>query len=161
MCTGLCPTYATALDAAEKNRNGRWLSCSRRNPQNWYYVTQFLAHPVEPRVPTQIIFCVDPCKRCWDTAQKPPKCTDSHLTPIVTKISFPPFSARRGPPTPKRGEDTFGTRVRQHAKFGVNLPAGCREIVDKKNEQNSKSKTNTSPFALTNEWRVIIVDNVL
>jgi len=23
--------------------------CSRRNPQNCYYVTQFLAHPVEPR----------------------------------------------------------------------------------------------------------------
>jgi len=23
--------------------------CCRRNPQNWYYVTQFLAHPVEPR----------------------------------------------------------------------------------------------------------------
>ena len=41
--------YATALDAAEKNRNGRRLSYSRRNSQNWYYVTQFLAHPVEPR----------------------------------------------------------------------------------------------------------------
>ena len=48
MCAGLCPTYATALDSAEENRNGRRLSCSRRNPQNWYYVTQFLAHPVEP-----------------------------------------------------------------------------------------------------------------
>ena len=47
MCAGLCPTYATALDAAEENRNGRRLSCSRRNPQNWYYVTHFLAHPVE------------------------------------------------------------------------------------------------------------------
>ena len=29
-----------------------------------------------------------------------------------------PFSDRRGPPTPKRGEDTSGTRVRPHAKFG-------------------------------------------
>jgi len=46
---GLCPTYATAHDDAEENRNGRRLSCSRRNPQNWYYVTEFLAHPVEPR----------------------------------------------------------------------------------------------------------------
>ena len=26
------------------------------------------------------------------------------IDPIVTKISFAPFSARRGPPTPKRGE---------------------------------------------------------
>ena len=41
--------YATALDAAEENRNGRRLSYSRRNPQNWYYVTQFFAYPVEPR----------------------------------------------------------------------------------------------------------------
>jgi len=49
MCAGLCPTYATALDPADENRNGRRLSCSRRNSQNWYYVTQFLAHPVEPR----------------------------------------------------------------------------------------------------------------
>ena len=91
-------------------------------------------------IPTQIIFGVDPCKRCWDIAQKPPKCRNSPLTPIVTKISFPPFSARRGPPTPKRGEDTFGTRVRSHAKFGVNWPAGCREIVDKKTNKTAKVK---------------------
>ena len=49
MCAGLCPTYATALDDSEENRNGRRLSCSRRNPQNWYYVTHFLAHPIECR----------------------------------------------------------------------------------------------------------------
>jgi len=49
------------------------------------------------------------------------------------------FSARRGPLTPKRGEDTSGTRVRQHAKLGLNRPAGCREIVDKKNEQTKKN----------------------
>jgi len=42
------------------------------------------------------------------------------------------------PPTPKRGEDTCGTRVRPHAKFGVNWPAGCREIVDKKRTKPQK-----------------------
>ena len=46
MCAGLCRRQATALDAAGENRNGRRLSCSRRNPQNFYYVTQFLAHSV-------------------------------------------------------------------------------------------------------------------
>jgi len=46
-----------------------------------------------------------------------------------------PFSARQGPQTPKRGEDTSGTRVRLHANFGVNRPAGSREIVD---EQTNK-----------------------
>jgi len=58
--------------------------------------------------------------------------------------------------TPKRGEDTSGTRVCPHAKFGVNLPAGCREIVDKKANKKTYSKTKTSPFALTSEWRAVI-----
>jgi len=40
---------STALGDAKENRNGRRLSCYRRKPQNWYYVTYFLAHPVEPR----------------------------------------------------------------------------------------------------------------
>jgi len=48
-CVQVCALYATALNDAEENRNGRRLSCSRRNPQNWYCVTEFLAHPVEPR----------------------------------------------------------------------------------------------------------------
>jgi len=43
-----------------------------------------------------------------------------------------PFFRPRGPLTLKRGEDTSGTRVCPHAKFGVNRPAGCGEIVDKK-----------------------------
>ena len=106
----------------------------------------------------QIIFGVDPCTRCWDIAQKPPKCKNSPLTPIVTKISFASFSARREPPTPKRGEDTSWPRLRPHAKYGVNRPASCWEIVDRTNKQTNKqtySKTNTSPFALTSEWRVI------
>ena len=60
------------------------------------------------------------------------------IDPIVTKISFAPFSARRGPPTPKRREDTSGTRVRLHANFGMNRPAGCREIVDRTNKQTNK-----------------------
>ena len=52
-------------------------------------------------VPTQIIFGVDLCTRCWDIAQKPPKCKNSPLTPIVTKISFASFSARRGRQLPR------------------------------------------------------------
>ena len=45
-------TRPTTLDDTQENRNGRRLSCYRRQPQNWYYVTHFLAHPshpVEPR----------------------------------------------------------------------------------------------------------------
>jgi len=107
-------------------------------------------------VPIRIKFGVDPSTRCWDIAQKPPKCKNSPLTPIVMKISFPPFSAP-GTANPQRGEDTPGTTVRPHAKFVANRPAGCRKIVDKKANKQKKtySKTNTSPFALTSKWRVI------
>ena len=65
-----------------------------------------------------------------------------------------PLFAPRGSLTPKKGEDTSRPRLRPHAKFGVNRPAGCWEIVDRTNKQ-TYSKTNTSPFALTSEWRVI------
>jgi len=159
MCAGLCPTYWTTFGIAERNRNG---SCPMHEwdhpPFFWVFNSPFPA-PQEPMgttgggtpadiVPTQVIFGVDPCKRCWDIAQKPPKCKNSPLTPIVTKIAFAPFSARRGPPTPKRGEDTSGTRVRLHANFGVNRPAGCREIVDEQTNKQTYSKQNTSPFAI-------------
>ena len=53
---------------------------------------------------------------------------------------------------PPGGEDTSGTRVHQHANFGLNRPAGCREIVDR--TKKTYSKTNTSPFALMSEWQV-------
>ena len=72
-------------------------------------------------------------------------CQNSPLTLRVTKISFPPFFAPQGPLTPKRGEDTLGTRVRLHAKFGVNRPAGCREIVDRTKKHKCVSRTNTNP----------------
>jgi len=63
---------------------------------------------------------------------KTTKIQNSPLTLTVTKIAFPPFSAPWGLLTHKRGEDTSGTRVSLHEKFGVNRAAGCREIVDKK-----------------------------
>jgi len=40
---------STELGDAKEKRNGRPLSCYWRKPQNWYYVTHFLAHPIEPR----------------------------------------------------------------------------------------------------------------
>jgi len=77
--------------------------------------------------------------------------------PFAFDIS-PFFCPPGGLLTPQRGEDTSGTRVRQHAKFGVNRPAGCREIVDKKADKKQRTCSKTvyiSPFALTSEWRVI------
>ena len=52
-CAQVCALHmrsqSTALGDAKENRNGRRLSSYRRKPQNWYYVTHILAHPVEPR----------------------------------------------------------------------------------------------------------------
>ena len=70
------------------------------------------------------------------------KTTKMQIFPIDShsnEISFPPSSARRRAPTPKTGEYTSGTRVLPHAKFGLNRPAGCREIVDKKTNKRKKN----------------------
>jgi len=48
-CAQVCALHTLPHLTTLKNRNGRRLNCSMRNPQNWYYITQFLAHPVEPR----------------------------------------------------------------------------------------------------------------
>jgi len=83
---------------------------------------------------------MNPSTRCWDIAQKPPKCKNSPSTPIVTKNSFPPFSTARMPLTPKRGED----RVRPHANFGVNQPAVVEKSLTEQKKQKTYSKTSAS-----------------
>ena len=72
---------------------------------------------------------------------------------FFTKISFPPFSAPWGPLTPKRGK----THPEPEYASMQNLAWIGPRVVEKsltKNEQKTYSKTNTSPFALTSEWRV-------
>jgi len=147
MCAGLCSTYWTTFGSPEKNRNNSCLLHEWDHPPFFEFLTP---PPPAPRgrrtpdarggrgmsadiVPRHITFRVDPSTRCWDIAQKPPKCKNSPLEIFVTineNFIFP-FSAGRGLLTSKRGEDKSGTRVRPHAKFGLNRPAGCREIVDK------------------------------
>jgi len=133
-------------------------------PHFWVFnsLSPALKGPMDPRggggtsadiVPAHIKFGVDLSTRYWDIAQKPPKCKNSPLTPIVTKISFPPFPAPRGPLTPQKGEDTFGTRIRPHAKLDLNRPAGYREIVDRTNKKHTVKLY--LAFRSTNELRVI------
>ena len=64
----------------------------------------------------------------------------------TTRMSFPLFlPSPRGRWPPKRGEDTSRPRLRPHAKFGVNRPAGCWEIVDR--TKKTYSRINTRQFA--------------
>jgi len=136
MSASLCLTYWTILGSAERNRSGscRLHEWDQSDPPifEFFFSSTCPQGPMDPRggrgtsadiVPTQRKFGVDPFTRCWDIAQKPPKCENSSLTSIITKISFPPFSARRRPLTPERGEDISETRVRPHAKLGVNRTA--------------------------------------
>ena len=166
MCAGLCPTYCTTFGSAEKNRNG---SCPMHEWDHslfWVFNSPSTRPPgaAGPRSGKRHVVRHCPyIHKIWCGSvhallryrSKTTKMQNSPLTPIVTKISLPTFSAPQGTLTPKRGEDTSGTTVRPHAEFGVNRPAGCREIVDKKRtKKQTYSKTNTSPFALTSEWRV-------
>jgi len=143
MCGGLSPTYWTTFGSAEKNRNG---SCPMHE---WDHPPIFPLHPPargrwtpEGQGARRHTLSLHVWNMVWIrprvaeiSLKKPPKCKNSTLTPIVRKISFPPFSAPRGPLTPKRGEDTSGTRVRPHAKFGVIGPW----VVEKCGEQEETS----------------------
>ena len=91
-------------------------------------------------VPTQIIFGVDPCTHCWDIAQKPPKCKNSPLTPIVTKISFASFSARRGPPTPKPPRSRPWCLLYPEPKFHADHTILRWDILNRTNKKQTKKQ---------------------
>ena len=65
------------------------------------------------------------------------KTTKMQKFPVNNENFISPFLCL--PLIPKRGEDTSGTGIGPHAKCGLNRPAGCREIVDKKrtNKKNT------------------------
>jgi len=96
-------------------------------------------------VPAQIIFGVDPCTRCLDIAQKSPKCKNSSLTPIVTKISFASFSARRGPPTPKLSRSRPWCLLYPEPKFHADRTILRWDILNR--TKKTKSKLNITPNA--------------
>ena len=167
MCAGLCPTYWTTFGIAQRNRNGSCpVLCTNENtPQFFEFLTPPPPAPQGPMgttggggtsadiVRTQIIFGVDPCKRCWDIAQKPPKCKNSPLTPIVTKISFASFSARRGPPTPKLPRSRPWSLLYPEPKFHADRTILRWDILNRTKQTNKQtnSKLNITPNATL--WR--------
>ena len=150
MCAGLCPTYWTTFGIAEKNRNSSCPMHEWHHPPIFWVFNFPSSHPpgadghhrgrghVGRHCPyTNNIWCgsVQALLRYRS------KTTKLQKFPIdsYSNENFP-FFRPRGPLTPKRGEYTSGTRVRPHAKFGVNRPAGCREIVDKQRTKKKQQK---------------------
>jgi len=111
-------------------------------------------------VPTQIIFGVDPCTRCWDIAQKPPKCKNFPLTPIVTKISFASFSARRGPPTPKLPRSRPWCLLYPEPKFHADRTILRWDILNRTKTANLISRQTLRCMASTNYTLSILSSKV-
>jgi len=80
------------------------------------------------------------------------KCKNSPLTPIVTKISFASFSARRGPPTPKLSRSRSWCLLYPEPKFHADRTILRWDILNRTNKKtNKKSKLNITPNATI--WR--------
>jgi len=79
---------------------------------------------------------------------------NSPLTPIVTKILFPLFSAPPGSANPQKGRRHIGNQSTPAYKIWLESARGLSRNRWQKSEQKTYSKTNTSPFAVTSEWRV-------
>ena len=151
MCAGLCPTYWTTFGIAEKNRNG---SCP---VHEWDHPPffEFLTPPTPPpgadghhrgrrhvgrHCPyTNNIWCgsVHPLLRYL------PKCKNSPLTPIVTKISFASFSARRGPPTPELPHSRPWCLLYPEPKFHADRIILRWDILNRTNKQKQTNKKQT------------------
>ena len=68
-----------------------------------------------------------------------PKCKNSPLTPIVTKISFASFSARRGPPTPKLPRSRPRCLLYPEPKFHADRSILRCDILNRTNKKTKKA----------------------
>jgi len=83
---------------------------------------------------------------------KTTKMQNSPLTPVVTKISLPPGDAN-----PQKGRRHIRNRSTPACKLWRESARGLsRNHWPNKKNKKTYSKTNTSPFTLSSEWRVII-----
>jgi len=93
----------------------------------------------------------------------PPKCKNSPLTPIVTKISFASFSARRGPPIPKLPRFRSWCLLYPEPKFHADRTILRWDILNRTNKQKNKKKQKanlisrqTLRYGEITKWWVII-----
>jgi len=168
ICAGLYRTYWTTFGIAEKNING---SCPMRE---WDHPLIFwVFNSPSPHLPgadghhrgrghvgrhwpyTNNIWCgsVQALPRYRSKTAKMQKFPiDSHSN----ENFISPFFRPPGAANPQKGRSHIRNQSTPACKIWCELACGLSRNHWQKNEQNSKSKTNTSPFALTSEWRVII-----
>jgi len=142
----LCHTYWTTFGNAEKNRNGSYPMHEWDHPPFFLFLTPIPSAPrgrwttegeghIGRHCPyTNKIWCRS-VHALLRYRSKTAKMQTFFIDSYSNENFISPFSVRRAPLTPKRGEDTSGTRVRPHANFGINRPAGCREIDRTKNNK--------------------------
>jgi len=163
MCAGLCPTYWTTFGNAEKNRNSSFPMHEWDHPPFLEFLTP---HPPAPQgpmdsrgggvtsadiVPIQIKFGVDASTHCWDIAQKLPICSHSNEN-FISSFFRPPGAAN-----PQKGRRHIRNQSTAACKLWRESARGLSR--NRWRTKNTYSKTNTSPFALTSELRVIKSSN--
>jgi len=152
MCAGLCPTYWTTFGNAEENRNG---SCPMHEWDHPPFF-EFFNSSSPPQGPidsrgghvgrhcpyTNKLWCgsVHALLRYRSKITKMQKFPiDSYSNEnFISPFFRPPWAAN-----PQKGKDTSGTRVRPHAKFGLNKVV--EKSLTKKSEQTKKHTVKQIP----------------
>ena len=152
MCAVLCPTYWTTFGIAEKNRNG---SCPMHEWDHPYFFELLTPLPRPPGADgphrrrghvgrhcpyINIIWCGS-VHALLRYRSKTAKMQKFLLTPIVTKISFPSFSARRGPPTPKLTCSRPWCLLYPEPKFHADRTILRWDILNRTKKQTKKQQT--------------------
>jgi len=100
----------TCLTERGRSKSENWPE-RLESKRSWFPLARCERSAALCRLIIHIKFGVDPSTRCWDIAQKTPKCKNFPLTPIVTKISFSPFFRPPGAANPQKGR----RHIRNHA----------------------------------------------
>jgi len=145
----------TCLTERGRSKSENWPE-RLESKRSWFPLARCERSAALCRLIIHIKFGVDPSTRCWDIAQKTPKCKNFPLTPIVTKISFSPFFRPPGAANPQKGRRHIRNQCTPACKLWRESARGLlRNRWPNKKNRKTYSKTNTLPFALTNEWWVI------
>ena len=152
MCAGLCHTYWTTFATLRKIEMVAVLCTNETTPIFWVFNSppppsrgRWTPYPrggggtLADIVPTQIKFGVDASTRCWDISLKNRQNAKIPHRLLYSNENFiSPFFCPPEAANPQKGRRHIRNRVHPRAIFGLNRPAGCRQIVDKKHRPTVK-----------------------